>query len=159
MGSVLVEDLVWDLCTQERPHPSAVCHAFLVLFSLVQAVLRAGSARHISGMVGSSPALLCLSGSWGHLLLAGVGVLGAAPNVGLWLWHSQDCCSLWDRASLLPELGEGNFHISMEVGTGMNLRGYTSHEGWEAGVELPRSFSWCSSSHCSAGRGCLCKEH
>lgn len=36
-----------------------------------------------------------------------------------------------------PEQGERNFQISTEVRTGMNSRGFTSHEGWEASVELP----------------------
>lgn len=105
-GSVLVEDAVWDaLCSQQRPHPYAVCQASLECFPRYSQSL--GLAVHSTSLgwrVGSSPALLHPRPSapaWG----------GSAPNVGLWLWHSQHCCSLRDRARAggkkLPDLHGG----------------------------------------------------
>lgn len=100
-GSVLVKDPVWDGVSAPRKGHIHMLFAvpswcYFPWYSQSLGLVLHGTS--LGWMAGSSPALLCLPASRGHLLLPGVGVLGAALNVGLWLWHSQDCWSLWDRA-------------------------------------------------------------
>lgn len=82
---------------------------------------------HLWGGGWDLPLLCCIPG---HLLLPGVGVLQ--------MWgFSSGTASTAVPYGTEPEQGERNFQISTEVRTGMNSRGFTSHEGWEASVELP----------------------
>lgn len=142
----------WSPCPQGRPHPSALCHEFLVLFSLEQAVPGAGSAWLIPGMDGGiflcsalHPGAICSCLGWlcrGLLQRRGFG--SGTARVGV-------------PYGAEPELGEGNFHISMEVRTGVNSRGCNHMKGGKQVWGCPEAFPAVAA--CAAGRGCLCREH